>query len=26
MYPVPSRWNFKKEIHGRESYMQPLAA
>ena len=25
MYPVPSRWNFKKEIHGRESYMQQLA-
>ena len=25
MYPVPSRWNFKKEIHGRESYMQELA-
>ena len=25
MYPVPSRWNFKKEIHGRDSYMQQLA-
>ncbi len=25
MYPVPSRWNFKKEIHGRESYMEQLA-
>ena len=25
MYPVPSRWNFKKEIMGRETYMQQLA-
>ena len=25
MYPVPSRWNFKKELQGRENYMQQLA-
>ena len=25
MYPVPSRWNFKKEIYGRDDYMQQLA-
>ncbi len=25
MYPVPSRWNFKKEIYGRDEYMEMLA-
>ena len=25
MYPVPSRWNFKKEVYGRDDYMQQLA-
>ncbi len=26
MYPVPSRWNFKKDVYGRERYMADLAA
>lgn len=25
MYPVPSRWNFKKDIYGRDNYMEQLA-
>lgn len=25
MYPVPSRWNFKKEILGPQAYMEQLA-
>jgi predicted dehydrogenase len=25
MYPVPSRWNFKKDIYGRDDYMEQLA-
>ncbi len=25
MYPVPARWNFKKEVYGREAYMEQLA-
>lgn len=26
MYPVPARWNFKKEVYGREEYMEQLAS
>ena len=26
MYPVPSRWNFKKEILGTQAYMEQLAS
>jgi len=25
MYPVPARWNFKKEVYGRDQYMEQLA-
>jgi len=26
MYPVPARWNFKKEVYGRQEYMEQLAS
>ena len=26
MYPVPSRWNFKKEVYGRERYVAEMEA